>query len=228
MFKMIQSNRKLNEILPTCAFELETRRLFLSELEKEEALEFLEFLKKIESVSKEIQRDDPLKNNLYTVRVLFDRLIRDFPDEELESAIGKDAAIVHKRHFENEIVKLQGPSGVKLFRREEEAVKIFKIDVTSENQEEKRNIDREEGYAARILREDAEKSQKKQKRADYRSVAHVASNNNKCERLFSGNKQVMTDQRKCIDPSTLEMVTMLDENSDMWDAEDVQEVALGW
>ena len=116
MFKMIQSNQKLNEILPTCAFELETRRLFLSELEKEEALELLEFLEKIESVSKEIQRDDPLKNNLYTVRVLFDRLTRDFPDEELESAIGKDAAIVHNKHFENAIVKLQGPSDVKLSR----------------------------------------------------------------------------------------------------------------
>ena len=31
-----------------------------------------------------------------------------------------------------------------------------------------------------------------------------------------------------MDPTTLEMVTMLDENSDMWDAEDVQEVALMW
>jgi hypothetical protein len=38
----------------------------------------------------------------------------------------------------------------------------------------------------------------------------------------------MTDQRKCLDPSTLEMVTMLDENSDLWDAFDVQEVALDW
>ena len=31
-----------------------------------------------------------------------------------------------------------------------------------------------------------------------------------------------------MDPSTLEMVTMLDENSDLWDAADIQEVALGW
>ena len=227
MFKMVKSNQALNDILPSCAFDLETRRLFLTELEKEEALELLEFLEKIESVSKEIQRNDPLKDNLYTVRVLFDRLIRDFPDENLESAIGRDAVIVHNKHFENAIVKLQGPSDAKLSRLEEEAVKIFKIDVTTDTQEERHN-DREEGYAARILREDAEKIQKKQKRADYRSVAHVASNNNKCERLFSGTKLVMTDQRKCMDPSTLEMVTMLDENSDLWDAADIQEIALNW
>ena len=75
---------------------------------------------------------------------------------------------------------------------EGEAVKIFKIDVTTETQEEKRN-DLEEGSAARILREDADKNQKKQNRADYRSVAHVASNNNKCARLFGGTKLVMTE-----------------------------------
>ena len=38
-------------------------------------------------------------------------------------------------------------------------------------------------------------------------------------------KNVMTDQRKCMDPTTLEIVTMLDENSDLWDAADIQEVA---
>ena len=36
----------------------------------------------------------------------------------------------------------------------------------------------------------------------------------------------MTDTRKCMDPSSLEMVTMLDENSDLWSAADVQEVGL--
>ena len=56
----------------------------------------------------------------------------------------------------------------------------------------------------------------------------MASNNNRCERFFSGTKLVMTDQRKCMDPSTLEMVTILDENSDLWDANDVQDVAFAW
>ena len=115
-------------------------------------------------------------------------MIRDFPDENLESAIRKDAAIIHNKHFENAIVKLQRPSDAKLSKLEEEAVIIFKIDVTTETQEEKNN-DREEGYAARIRREVDEKTQKKPKRADYRSVPHVASNNTTCERLFSGTKK---------------------------------------
>ena len=152
---------------------------------------------------------------MYTVPDIFDRLFRDFPDENLESAIRKDAAIIHNKHVENSIVKLQGPSDVKLSKLEEKAVKIFKIEVTTETQEEKHH-DREEGYAARIRREVAEKNQKKQKRADYRSVAHFASNNNISVSDFSViPKNLMTDQRKCMDPTTLEMVTMPDENSDL-------------
>ena len=138
-------------------------------------------------------------------------MIRDFPDENLESAIRKDAAIIHNKHVENSIVKLQGPSDAKLSKLEEEAVKIFKIDVTTETQEEKHN-DREEGYAARIRREVAEKKQKKPKRADYRSVAHVASNNNTCE----GTKKCDDGSEEVHGPNDiLEMVTMLDENSDL-------------
>jgi hypothetical protein len=208
MFKMIRSNKEINDILPTCAFDFATRRLFLTELEKEEADELLEFLKKIESVSKEIQRDDPIRNNLYSVRLLFDRLIRDFPDEDLESGIGKDAAIVHDKHFENAIVKLQGPNEARLSPQEKEAIKVFKVDVTNADEEDIEDM-QDEGYAARILREDAARTQKKQKRTDYRSVAHVSSHNNRCERLFSGTKLVMTDQRKCMDPSTLEMRTAI-------------------
>ena len=94
MSKMVLSNEKINDVLPTCGFDFATRRLFLTEMDKVEAHELLEFLKVIESVAKEIQRDDPLRNNLYTVRLLFDRLICDFPDEDLASGLGKDADIV--------------------------------------------------------------------------------------------------------------------------------------
>ena len=57
-------------------------------------------------------------------------------------------------------------------------------------------------------------------------MLHFSSNSSICERLFGGNKLVMSDQRKCMVPSTLETVTILDENSDLWDARDVQEFAL--
>lgn len=38
------------------------------------------------------------------------------------------------------------------------------------------------------------------------------------------NKQVMTGRKECMDPSMLNIITVLDESSDMWDAEDVQAV----
>ena len=62
------------------------------------------------------------------------------------------------------------------------------------------------------------RNKKKSKNAEYRPVLHVFPNSNICERLFSGNKLVMSDQRKSMDPSTIETVTMLDQNSDLWDA----------
>ena len=71
-----------------------------------------------------------------------------------------------------------------------------------------------------------ERLRKRPRVAEYGSVKHVCNNSNKCERAFSGTKRVMTDQRKSMDPSTLEMVTMLDFNDDLWDARDVQEFAL--
>lgn len=226
MFKMVSSYLKIAPSLNTCSFDLATRLLFLSVADEELVKDLYEFLKDIESVSKLTQSEDTNKNNLYTVRIMFDGLIQDYPELGLEAGIGKDALIVHDKHFESAIVKLQGPYETKLTPLEAEAVKVFKIDATLAAVEEEKEI--HEGYAERILRLANEKSQKKQKRSEYRSTAHVASNSNRCERLFSATKLVMTDQRKCMDPSTLEMVTMLDENSDLWDATTVQDIGLYW
>ena len=148
-------------------------------------------------------------------------------DRGFEFSIGINAAIVHDRAFESAMAKLQGPTEAALTAVEREAAKIFKEtagDASTEPHEARKN----ESYAQKVLREATEKrtSKKKSKNAEYRSVLHVCSNSNICERLFSGNKLVMSDQRKCMDPSTLETVTVLDENSDLWDARDVQEFAL--
>ena len=104
-------------------------------------------------------------------------------------------------------------------------MKVFKITATDEEEEAKSDIP-QMGYTEKKLREDADRLLRKQKRSEYRSVAHVTNNSNRAERLFSGAKLNMTDTRKCMDPSSLEMVMMLDENSDLWSAADVQEVGL--
>ena len=227
MFKMFQSYFDTKEHFETAGFDLQTRLLFLSGAETEEARELLELLKIFESVSKELQLEDHSRNNLYTCRLLFDSLISDYPHLGFKTHLSKDADIVHDKHFENAIAKLQAPSHIdaNLTPSEKEAVKVFKITAADEEEEAKSDIP-QMGYAERKLREDAERLLKKQKRSEYRSVAHVTNNSNRAERLFSGAKLNMTDTRKCMDPSSLEMVTMLDENSDLWSAADVQEVGL--
>jgi hypothetical protein len=225
MFKMFLSHFEIREFFEAAGFDLATRLLFLSVADTEQAKELLELLKIVESISKELQLDDYTKNNLYTCRFLFDSLLADYPQHDFKTHLDKTAVIVHDKHFENAIVKLQSPGDINLTAAEKEAIKVFKV--TAATADEAKEDLSHLGYAERKLREDAEKHLKKLKRSEYRSVAHVANNSNRAERLFSGTKLFMTDQRKCMDPSTLEMATMLDENSDLWDALDVQEVGLG-
>ena len=79
--------------------------------------------------------------------------------------------IVHDKHFENAVAKLQAPSHIdaNLTPSEKEAA-------ADEEEEAKSDIP-QMGYAERKLREDADRlHQKKQKRSEYRSVAHVTNN----------------------------------------------------
>ena len=44
------------------------------------------------------------------------------------------------------------------------------------------------------------------------------------ERPFSNAKLIMTDQRRSMDPSTLETILMLKLNKDLWDARDIERI----
>ena len=52
----------------------------------------------------------------------------------------------------------------------------------------------------------------------------LLSTSNVCEQLFSKAKHIMTPTRRRMDPSTLESFLLLKINSDLWDAELVQEI----
>ena len=54
------------------------------------------------------------------------------------------------------------------------------------------------------------------------SFRHFLRLNNICERLFSRCKLIMTDNRKLMDPSTLEVLIMLRMNKDLWDERDME------
>ena len=209
-YKMMKLFFETLPMLNEGGFDRDTRLLFLSGPQIEEARELLNILEDVQSVSQELQRGDPEKNNLYTARLLFDNLIKDYPRLGFEIYVGINSQIVHDRAFESAMVKLQGPVEVALTLAEKDAVKVFKEtagDSSTDVREERQN----ESYAQKVLREASEKrSKKKSKNGEYRAVLHVSSNSNICERLFSGNMLVMSDQRKCMDPSTLETVTILD------------------
>ena len=75
---------------------------------------------------------------------------------------------------------------------------MFKTDATTVDNDAPRENG---GFVARVLNS---MSNKKQKVSGYRSVNHVSTTGNICERTFSTSKLVLTDQRGSMDPSTLE------------------------
>ena len=60
-------------------------------------------------------------------------------------------------------------------------------------------------------------SAKVSKQSNYACLNHVSATSNVVERLFSRAKLVMTDQRRSMDPSTLEAILLLRYNHDIWD-----------
>ena len=139
---MMKSFFEIIPVLSDCGFDRDTRLLFFSGSQIEEARELLDILEVVQSVSLELQGGNPEKNNLYTARLLFDNLIKDYPGLGFEFSIGVNAAIVHDRAFESAMVKLQGPTEAALTAVEREAVKIFKEtagDASTETHEARKN-----------------------------------------------------------------------------------------
>ena len=113
-------------MLNESGFDHDTRLLLLSGSQVEEASKLLNILEVVQSVSLELQGGNPGRNNLYTARLLFDNLIKDYPRLGYEFSIGVNAPTVHNRSFESAMVKLQGPTEVALTPAEKEAVKVVK------------------------------------------------------------------------------------------------------
>ena len=73
------------------------------------------------------------------------------------------------------------------------------------------------------FKEDEERARKKQKvyTTRYKSTLHVSPTSNICERAFSRAKLIMTAQRRCMDPSTLDGLLFLRYNKDLWAVADI-------
>ena len=84
-------------------------------------------LKHCKDVSVFLQHEDPLKCPLHLARATFDSLIADYPS--LAHHLAKDATIVHNKHFESGVIKLQKGEEKQLSRLEKDALSVFKLDV---------------------------------------------------------------------------------------------------
>ncbi|EGZ15692.1 hypothetical protein PHYSODRAFT_506404 [Phytophthora sojae] len=62
------------------------------------------------------------------------------------------------------------------------------------------------------------------RRSQYVDVAYVPPMSNECERFFSTAKLVLTDVRKSLSPTMLEMLMCLQYNRDLWDVNTVEQV----
>lgn len=105
-------------------------------------------------------------------------------------------------------------------------MQIFKLDANSGTSaepilEETEQKSQEESYTDRIVRM-AEET--KVNKAEYRSLAHVCPTSVMVERLFSDAKHIMTDDRRHMDPSTLDMLLFLKNNKDLWNAQTIDEI----
>lgn len=160
-----------------------------------------------------MQNQDPLKCPLHLVRTTFDALISEYA--LLQLYLAADAQIIHNKHFENGIVKLQRGDEKLLSKEEKKAISVFRLDATTVVDEHVSSG----GFMDKVFAKQA----KVQKHSNYRCVNHVSPTSNICERVFSRGKLIFTDQRGSMDPSTFEDILIM-RYDDMWDMYLVQEI----
>lgn len=190
--------------------------MFLTMAENYLITELVEMLYKCELTNKFLQNRDAHKVNLLSVRIALDKLIDDIPS--LAGKIGPDADIIHSPAFEKAIVKLQ--KGEQLSAALKTHVAVFKDPVTLPG-EAKENLTLEEEIALAV---EASKREALRTGSGYRSTLHVSPTSNIVERLFSRASIIMRPHRRCMDPSTCEMLIMLRCNKDIWNQKTLQDI----
>ena len=244
-YHMLLKYLRLQPILSECAFDYNTRALFLTSEEDEIVKRLCEDLKQVEIRFKFLQgdycdvdeedddheitklkmeaRDKKKKRStpltLLSARLAFDQLLALFAD--MRSHLAANAPIVHNKDFENAVVKIQSGKESTLTRNEKTAVKAFLLDASEVEDDE---VEEEMDYALQMEHLEEEAKTEHEKKSKYRSLAHIAPTSVIVERLFSRAKLIMTPHRRCMDASTLEMLILLRYNIDLWNASTLDEV----
>ena len=179
--------------------------------------EVMKKLRKVESVSKALQREvqDGGELDLFQSRKLFTRLIGDIP--ELASHLAPRADIVESPHFEAAVEKVQGGKERELSTLEKSALRPFLKNAAAVDDEF--SDEDEVGYADSIL--ELAETERIVASSKYCDLSHITSTNNDLERMFSQAKIIMRPHRKSMKPWRLEMLLFLRMNKHLWDVHDV-------
>ena len=185
--------------------------------QKRQVESLIKVLAQIEVVNKDFQTDDATKITLSYVRTCFDGLIESFPD--LSSHLATNAEVVAFPDFENAIVKIQRGNESNLNAQEKRAVSQFLKNVPDRavSRNEERKEEPELSFIERMRLKDAQsKKQRLSSTSKYINTFIVAPTSDICEQLFSRAKNIMTPNRRRMDPSTLEDILILKLNTDLW------------
>ena len=178
--------------------------------------EYIDKLKDFESVSKEMQGGGTNRASLNDVKRMFAKLVEDYGDEFDLAQLKPDAAIVHSRHFENGIAKIQAKSETTLSIAEKHAVNFFLKPPPTTTTEEKEDEQQDLSYAQKIMRHGERQKKQRTSVSKYRSTRHVSSTSNIVERINSQAKLVLSDRRSSMSPDTLNMILILKANKSLW------------
>ena len=223
---MLTSFDKLYPILQKCGLKPKTLELIPSAAKKYQLDELRNLLLQINEVNLELQKSDSIKINLAYIRDLFDGLIELCPS--LASHLAKDAAVVANPSFESGIVKIQNQKENRLTESEKRACERFlrPVQTGDDLNDDSEDAPRAEVSFVERIRSAREEQENKRIRTSskYVDTRFASGTSNICEQLFSKAKHIMTPTRRRMDPSTLEGILLLKINSDLWDAELVQEI----
>ncbi|RAW27359.1 hypothetical protein PC110_g16242 [Phytophthora cactorum] len=163
---------------------------------------------------------------LADVRTLFNSVGQRFPS--LKVKLSAPASIVHSPTFEATVVKVINGEVARLTTSERRAVKRFEVSAATTNagskrkqrDEEEKTL--EEDFASSVLRAKKVGGAKPASSAYVKLLEKLPPTSNRCERLFSQAKLVLTPQRASMLPVNFEMLIFLRANRGYWDVTTVQ------
>ena len=115
--------------------------------------------------------------------------------------VAKDSRLVHCLYFENGVAKIQSAQKNTLNAAEKAASDIFKIDADDISEVSERRESTVDNIVTPTLAETQGQVAKRMRASKYRSTAHVSPTS--CEQSNSQTKQIMTDTRRQMDPSSI-------------------------